>query len=61
MFTTGQHVIYNDLQGIVQHVFDEYITVCINKYDSEYVRGETCVCLCVYPEQQDKVIILGDK
>ena len=61
MFTTGQHVIYNDLPAIVQHVFDEYITICIRKYESDSIRGETSVCLCVYPEQQDKVIVLGNK
>lgn len=61
MFTTGQHVIYNDLPAIVQHVFDEYITICIRKYESEFRRGETSVCLCVYPEQQHNITIIDDK
>ena len=61
MFTIGQSVNYDGIAGVINFISDSYVTVCIRKYQSESMRGETSVCLCVYPEQQDKVIVLGDK
>ena len=61
MFTIGQSVNYDGIAGVINFISDSYVTVCIRKYQSESMRGETSVCLCVYPEHQDKVIVLGDK
>ena len=61
MFTTGQSVTYEGMSGFIYFVDEQYVTVCISSVPSNNKRGETCVCLCVYPEQQDKVIVIGDK
>lgn len=61
MFTIGQSVNYDGLAGVIKFISDEYVSVCIRQYESDSIRGETSVCLCVYPEHQDKVIVLGNK
>ena len=61
MFTIGQSVNYDGLAGVIKFISDEYVSVCIRKYESESMRGETSVCLCVYPERWKDIIILGNK
>ncbi len=61
MFTIGQSVNYDGLEGVINFISDYYVTVCIRKYQSDSMHGETSVCLCVYPEKWKDIIILGDK
>ncbi len=61
MFTIGQSVNYDGLAGVIKFISDEYVSVCIRKYESDSIRGETSVCLCVYPERWKDIIILGNK
>ena len=61
MFTIGQSVNYDGIAGVINFISDSYVTVCIRKYQSESMRGETSVCLCVYPEKWKDIIILGNK
>jgi hypothetical protein len=61
MFTEGQSVNYQGMSGVINFISDSYVTVCIRKYESDSMRGETSVCLCVYPERWQDIIILGDK
>lgn len=61
MFTIGQSVNYDGLAGVIKFISDEYVSVCIRQYESDSIRGETSVCLCVYPERWKDIIILGNK
>jgi len=61
MFTIGQSVNYDGLAGVLKFISDEYVSVCIRKYESDSMLGETSVCLCVYPERWQDIIILGNK
>lgn len=61
MFTIGQSVNYDGIAGVIKFISDEYVSVCIRQYESDSIRGETSVCLCVYPERWKDIIILGNK
>jgi len=53
-FTEGLEVIYKEHFGVVRFVCEEYITVCIIKFDKEKSRD---VCLIVYPQQYHLVTL----
>lgn len=55
MFNIGESVTYDGLDGTINFVSEEYVTVCIKRYPSNDKYGETFVCLCVYPAYQDKI------
>lgn len=61
MFSIGQSVNYDGIAGVIKFISDEYVSVCIRQYESDSIRGETSVCLCVYPERWKDIIILGNK
>jgi len=61
MFTIGQSVNYDGIAGVIKFISDEYVSVCIRQYESDSIRGETSVCLCVFPERWKDIIILGNK
>ena len=56
MFKIGESVTYEGLDGFINFVSEEYVTVCIKRYPSNGKYGETTVCLCVYPSYQDKIM-----
>ena len=61
MFIEGQSVTYKGLDGFVNFISEDYITICFKKYASDAVHGETYCCLLVYPQDQDKVYVLDNK
>ena len=61
MFTLGQSVTYKEINGFVNFISDDYITICFKKYESDSMRGETYCCLLVYPNEQDQVYVLDSK
>jgi len=49
------------MDGFVNFISEDYITICFKKYASNSKRGETYCCLLVYPQDQDKVYVLDNK
>jgi hypothetical protein len=47
-FAEGLEVYYKNYYGVIRFVCDEYLTVCIRKFDNEKSRD---VCMIVYPQQ----------
>lgn len=57
IFYEKQSVMYNNIQGYVNFVCDDYITVCVRKGEH---RSQD-VCLIVYPYQYNQVHQLDNK
>ena len=61
-FYKGQLVIYDNTQGYVNFISEEYITICIREYqkppeEAEFARSTVRqVCICVPPERWDYVL-----
>lgn len=56
VISEGLEVYYKGIPGTVRFVSDDYITVCISRFDSK-VRD---VCILVYPNQLDKISLLKE-
>lgn len=57
VFTENQSVLYNNMQGYVYFVCDDYITICVRQGEH---RSQD-VCLIVYPYQYNQVHQLDNK
>ena len=61
-FYKGQLVIYDNTQGYVNFISEQYITICIREYqkppeEAEHAKSITRqVCIVVPPESWDKVL-----
>ncbi|AGN33566.1 hypothetical protein SWYG_00054 [Synechococcus phage S-IOM18] len=61
-FYKGQFVIYDNTQGYVNFISEQYITICIKEYakppeEAEFARSTVRqVCICVPPERWDYVL-----
>jgi len=64
-FTRGQRVkLPDNLEGIVEFICDDYITVCISlrKNDCPHSLHEfTKCCLLVYPKEQEQLVLVSDE
>ena len=47
----GVEVLYNGIPGTIAFVCEQYVTVCVARFESK-VRD---VCILVYPERYDRI------
>lgn len=66
-FYQGQVLLYKGMQGTVNFIDSEYITLCVNSYDKseddqEFAlhKKETC-CIVIYPNQWSELRFSTDQ
>ena len=61
-FYKGQFVIYDNTYGYVNFISEEYITICVREYTKPSAEAGHAlsairqVCVCVFPNDWDKVL-----
>ena len=61
MFISGQSVTYQGMKGFINFIDEEYVTICLSSKPNPDGRGSNQCCICVYPNQQDSIIIDDNK
>jgi hypothetical protein len=56
-FKVGSFVEWKGASGYIRFVSDEYISICVNVYDSDTIFD---CCICCYNTYWDEIVIRDD-